>query len=198
MAVTKLSNSGVYGDKYISFLAGNPAYIPTSFESIATVTVGSGGSKTVSFSSITGIYAHLELRVIARSDRASTVDYYGFRFNSDTGSNYSKHYVGGDGSATEAGATANASTCDLYHIPAASATASIFGADIIDVIDYSNTNKYKTVRTLTGNDRNGAGRIDLFSHSWRNTNAINEITITCGIGNFVQYSHFALYGIKSA
>jgi hypothetical protein len=182
----------------LGILASSKPAAAGDFESIATVTVGSGGSKTVSFSSIAATYTHLELRVIARSDRASSVDYYGFRFNSDTGSNYSKHYVGGDGSATEAGATANASTCELYHIPAASATASIFGADIIDIVDYANTNKYKTVRTLTGNDRNGAGRIDLFSHSWRNTNAINEITITCGIGNFVQYSHFALYGIKGA
>jgi hypothetical protein len=43
--VYKLSASSVTGrTNYGSMLAGNPAFVDTDFESIATVTVGSGGA----------------------------------------------------------------------------------------------------------------------------------------------------------
>jgi hypothetical protein len=46
--VYKLSASSVTGrTNYGSMLAGNPAYVPTDFESIATVSVGSGRSNNV-------------------------------------------------------------------------------------------------------------------------------------------------------
>jgi hypothetical protein len=75
----------------------------------------------------------------------------------------------------------------------------LFGTVIIDILDYANTNKYKTQRSLGGNDRNGAGYIDFSSGNWRNTNAITSIDIKALYGTgFAQYSHFALYGIASA
>ena len=76
-------------------------------------------------------------------------------------------------------------------------TANSFGAYVVDVLDYANTNKYKTVRTLGGKDLNGSGQEGLYSNLWKNTNAITDITLkVVGGSNFVQYSHFALYGIK--
>jgi hypothetical protein len=75
-------------------------------------------------------------------------------------------------------------------------TANVFNGYVVDVLDYANTNKYKTVRALQGFDSNGDGRIYLGSNLWKNTNAVTSITLTAFSGNFVQYSHFALYGIK--
>ena len=74
--------------------------------------------------------------------------------------------------------------------------ASTFTAGVIDILDYANTNKYKTLRTLNGGDANGSGNIQIESGSWRNTAAITSITLTHNGSGFTQYSSFALYGIK--
>jgi hypothetical protein len=78
-----------------------------------------------------------------------------------------------------------------------SAAANIFGVSIIDIFDYANTNKYKTVRTLTGADRNGAGLLRMWSSNWRSLSAVTSITLYAQTTpNISQYSSFALYGIK--
>ena len=48
--------------KYRSMLAGNAAYVPSSYESIASAT-GTGSSGTITFSSIPSTYQSLQLRV---------------------------------------------------------------------------------------------------------------------------------------
>jgi hypothetical protein len=168
-----------------------------SYESIATVTVGSGGAANVEFTSIPATYTHLQIRAIARTDRAATGEWLEIQFNSDTASNYSDHYFAGNGSTASAGGQANVSYMEVNRFPAASSTASIFGAFVTDILDYANTNKNKTIRNLGGNDQNGSGEIHLGSGNWRSTNAITSIKILPGGGtNLVQYSQFALYGIK--
>ena len=116
------------------------------------------------------------------------------QFNSDTGSNYSFHYLLGNGSGTAAGGFANQSAIG-WKTP--STSANIFSAAILDILDYQNTNKYKTTRSLAGDDFNGSGAVVMHSGNWRNTAAISTVTITLTGGNsFAQYSSFALYGIK--
>jgi hypothetical protein len=172
--------------------------VTNSYESIATVTVGSGGSSTISFTSIPSTYKHLQIRAISRSDRASTAgDGMIVRFNSDTGSNYAYHYLDGNGSSATAGSDSNVTSMIIPRSGSANQTSGIFGVTVLDALDYTNTNKFKTIRTLGGNDANGSGVVALFSGLWRNTNAITSITIDQQNGtNFVQHSHFALYGIK--
>jgi hypothetical protein len=48
-----------------SAITGN--LVTTSYESIATVTVGGGGAATVAFTSIPATYTHLQIRGIGRS-----------------------------------------------------------------------------------------------------------------------------------
>jgi hypothetical protein len=74
--------------------------------------------------------------------------------------------------------------------------APIFRASVLDILDYSNTNKYKTLRALDAGDSNGSGNMEILSNLWMNTAAITSITLTLDSGNFTQYSSFALYGIK--
>jgi hypothetical protein len=74
--------------------------------------------------------------------------------------------------------------------------ANTFGTFILDILDYKDTNKYKTARSLDGSDANGSGEISLRSGSWRNTAAITSITLTPTGTGIAQYSSFALYGIK--
>ena len=184
----------------LGIIASSTLVAAGDFESIATVSVGSGGAANVEFTSIPATYTHLQVRCIARSDRAaSNFDGVAFQFNSDTAANYSAHNLSGDGSSASAEAAANASNMNAVLISGVSAGANGFGAGITDILDYANTNKYKTIRTLGGMDNNGSGLVRFSSGSWRNTNAITSIKmISTNSANFVQYSTFALYGIKSA
>jgi hypothetical protein len=167
-----------------------------AFESIATTTL-STATATVTFSSIPQTYKHLQVRYLARTDRANNEDIVQIRFNTDTGANYSRHYLFGDGASLGSGGVANETRILTDGCTGASATSGIFGVGIVDVIDYADVNKYKTLRGLTAYDRNGGGLIVVNSGSWRSTVAINTITVTSYYAsNFVQYSSFALYGIK--
>jgi hypothetical protein len=161
------------------------------------VTVGSGGSSTISFSSIPSTYKHLQIRGILRTNDTGTWNNQGMQFNGDTGSNYAFHTLYGNGSTASATATTSASSYnDFMRAASNSLTAGIFGASVVDILDYTNTSKYKTVRVLAGGDSNGAGMIGLTSGLWMNTNAITSITIIPSGGTAIQYSSFALYGIK--
>lgn len=177
-------------------LAGGVAASTNSYESISTVTVGSGGASSITFSSIPSTYKHLQIRSIARDGSGGgTLDAGGnLIFNSDTGSNYSWHALYGQGTSATAAATASTNRI-LYLSAQSGATANVFTAGITDVLDYTNTNKYKTTRQLTGEDLNGSGGIYLVSGLWMNSAAITSITIT-PTNPYAQYSSFALYGIK--
>lgn len=171
-----------------------------SFESIATTTVGAGGAADVTFSSIPSTYSHLQIRCLVRGTTAATTVGFDVQFNSDTGNNYSIHQLYGDGTSAAAYADATEPDINISSVPAASASANIFGVAVVDILDYTSLNKYKTVRMLNGWDANGSGLAALFSGLWRNTSiaAIDTIKLFPSAGNFAQYSHFALYGIKAA
>ena len=172
--------------------------LPNSYESIATTTVGSGGSSTITFSSIPSTYKHLQIRILARSNKAADVtDYLKLRYNSDSGANYSVHLLYGNGSSVTALGFASQNENWIQRVSGAGATASVFGTAVVDILDYANTSKYKTMRNLGGIDNNGSGLVYLASGSWQNTAAISSISITAGDGTSLdQYSSFALYGIK--
>ena len=179
---------------------GVAAGAATSFESIATSIVGSGGTASITFNSIPNTYTHLQIRAIARTDyTGGNFDAFKINFNSDTANNYAWHQLGGNGSTAFAQQTSTTNTVYAAYVSSNSSGSNTFGASVIDILDYANTNKYKTVRNLTGADNNGSGNLTFGSGLWQSTSAITSITIDQWDGsNFNQYSHFALYGIKSA
>jgi len=170
------------------------------YESIATVTVGSGGASSVTFSSIPSTYQHLQLRIFAQVTRATYGrGGYSMRVNSDSGNNYSQHDITGNGDAAQTVGYASQSNITLGLL--GTTTSNAFGATIVDLLDYKDTNKYKTIRSLGGVDHNGliagfGGIIGLNSNAWYSTSAISSIVITPDFSPFTQYSSFALYGIK--
>lgn len=168
-----------------------------SYESIMTVPVGAGGASSIDFTSISSAYKHLQIRIMARNgSTASGGNYLGMRFNSDSGSNYTYHALQGDGSSATAAGLASQNTVYLQRMANNNDASSIYGVLVVDLLDYANTNKYKTVRNLGAYDANGSGRIYLSSSVWMNTAAISSISITPESSTFAQYSSFALYGIK--
>jgi hypothetical protein len=177
-------------------LTGGVPVSLTDYESIETVTVGSGGAANIEFTSIASGYSHLQVRGIARGTTADTLVLVRIQFNNDTGNNYARHNLTGDGSSATSAADFTQPVGGIANISAANASASIFGTVVLDILDYANTNKYKTMRSLAGNDRNGSGTVGLFSSLWMSTSAISSVKIFPAAGNFAQYSSFALYGIK--
>jgi hypothetical protein len=170
--------------------------VTNSYESISTVTVGAGGSSTISFTSIPGTYKHLQIRYISRGSISATFTNVNVRFNSDTGNNYRTHWLDGDGSTAKGEDSGTSNLIYLGVGTGANASASVFGAGVFDFLDYANTNKYKTCRSLAGEDNNGSGFVGLISGLWMSTSAITSIDITPNSGTISQYSQFALYGIK--
>ena len=177
-----------------------PAQFATSFESIATVTVGSGGASDITFSSIPSTYKHLQIRMIAKNGTSSGFETSVLaQFNSDaTYTNYfGRHLLYGDGATAAAAANNTSGYVGAFAgIMDQQATANTFGVSVLDILDYTNTNKNKVTRSLCGTDRNGAGTIALGSGLWINTAAITSIKLVPFANNFGQYSHFALYGVK--
>lgn len=183
----------------------------SSFDSIATVSVGSGGSAFVEFTSIPSTYTHLQIRGIAKKEGTGDdgANYLEYQINGDTGSNYANHWLLGTGSAATAGNQTSASTgrIPLYMLgyTSGSGMTTTLGGFVIDILDYKDTNKYKTTRSLAGIDTNGVAtangqNVALGSSLWMNTNAITSIKLFNGNQGIdvAQYSHFALYGIKAA
>jgi len=167
-----------------SGISGNLWKPGTNFDSIATTTVGAGGSASITFSSIPSTYRHLQIRAFLKGTVASNRK---LTFNGIT-SGYFQHRLEGTGTAAVSeGYTSQAQI-------AMPITGSQWGQVIFDFLDYADTNKNKTVRMLGGFDDNGSGFVCLTSGSVANTAAITSITIAGD--TWQQYSSFALYGIK--
>jgi len=167
----------------------------SSYESIATTTVGAGGASSITFSSIPSGYQHLQIRYTARTASTSNAN-INLNVNGDTSSSAVWHVLYGTGTSAAVYQFTSA-----YIIAGQTATSAVaantFGVGVIDILDYKNTSKNKTVRSLSGADSNGAGIVYFSSGQWINTNAITSLAFTTGdAANFSQYSQFALYGIK--
>ena len=168
----------------------------TTYEAIATVTVGSGGAATFGFTSIPATYTDLLVVASLRSDRASnSIDNGWIYLNSDTSSgNYTKRRVWGDGSAVY-----SATTYDLdYYYPGSTATASTFGNLYYYIPNYAGSNN-KSFSVDSSQENNATIAINnLTAGLWSSSSAITSITFDLNNGNFVQYSSATLYGIKNS
>ena len=173
-------------------LSAGVAPVFTSYESIATQIVGSGGATSISFTSIPSTYKHLQIR--ANVIMPST--WIQLNFNSDTSSSYITHELRGNGSSA---ASYNLGIYETNGIwVGLSNSASYPVGMIVDVLDYASTSKNKTVRSLYGTDNNGSGQLSLISGAYFKTDAVTSITISADNSSypFSENAHFALYGIK--
>lgn len=173
----------------------------TAFDSIQTFAVGSGGSASITFSSIPATYKHLQIRCLIRGTvSAASFDVF-MRFNGDTGSMYTGTQFYGDGAGTPDqnglnGGTAGPNAYPFYTM-GDTGQSNVFGPGVLDIIDYANTGKYKIWKSLQGFDQNGSGGHILGRQgSYISLTAISSISLTPDSGSFKENSHFALYGIK--
>jgi hypothetical protein len=166
-------------------MAAGSTYTP-----IATTTLGSAAA-SYTFSSIPSTYTDL---VLVMNTKGSTSNYCQLRFNSDTGTNYSRTDLKGNGSTAASSRDSNRSIIDI----ASNATndTSNFNTNIIlHIMNYANTTTYKTAISRANNAATGTDAIVVL---WRSTSAINSIYIAVNTGNLEVGTTLTLYGIAAA
>lgn len=195
-----MSNAGGFKSltRYYDMLAGNTVWNPWepqgAYDALATTALTASAS-SVTFTGIPTTYKHLQLRFLADLDTADRVLRMRINGVSSTGT-YAKHGVEGNGSSASAyGVDSSSATwLDVGYVPS---TNSYPAVAIIDVLDYASSSKYKTTRSLCGNDQNGGGIVGLYSGLYMSTSAVASIEFTInGSGNFTNGSSFALYGVR--
>ena len=159
-----------------------------TYEKIATNTLGTA-TGTVTFSSISSAYTDLVLVFVGKLSAASTAF---FRYNNDSGNNYSQTDAVGDGTSVYGQRRTNQSGMRLYDVGASSNPINTL---IFNINNYSNTTTYKTT-LLRGSD--SGGEIGMGVSLWRSTAAINRIDFVVGSPTTWSVgSTFTLYGIKA-
>jgi hypothetical protein len=156
-----------------------PTYTP-----LATVTLGSSAS-SVTFSSIPATYRDLILVFAGTRTGNNNVQY---RFNSDTGTNYSTVIAAGNGSGT----TSSAESLSFLFSTSYTLQTDTQLNTILQVMDYSATDKHKT--TLLRFAQAGSG-VSMAAGRWANTAAITSVQIYTGNNDFGFGSTFSLYGV---
>jgi hypothetical protein len=161
-----------------------------TYEPIATTTLSSAAA-SVTFSTISGTYTDLRVSILALG---SSNDYPYIEINGDTGTNYSKTVLYGNGSSALSFRSTNNAKPDFVD---ATFTSGTFMNITLDLMNYSNSTTNKTILAREGNGFNGY--TSAIVTLWRNTNAITQVKfLNAGGGNFASGSTFTLYGIKAA
>jgi hypothetical protein len=181
--------------------AGGGGAAGNAYELIATEILSSSQA-SVTFSNLgdySSIYEHLQLRYVAKSTRAGVAFSNGaMRINGDTGSNYNAHYLVGNGSAVSSGSVGSSTSMLIGNQPGGTFTTNAFAAGVFDLLDVYNTNKFTTVRCLSGHVGND-NAVSLQSGLWRNTASVTSITIlNWDSANLAANSRFSLYGMRSS
>jgi hypothetical protein len=179
-------------------LAASGAGAAGAYDLLTNTVLGSNAS-SVTFSSLNTYsdYKHLQLRLVGRQSSTGTgTGSLLVNFNGVTTSSYARHYLRGNGSVTASSASTSQTRIELNNsFPANGNTANIFGAVVIDILDFSSTAKNKTIRALNGSTAT-SNFIYLQSGLFNSTNAITSIELTPESTGFLAGSRFSLYGIK--
>jgi hypothetical protein len=163
---------------------------------IATSGVLSGSTNGFIFTNIPQTFTHLQVRGFLRdSFTGSTNQSLSYLLNGDTGANYSVHRTSGDGSSTVSQGFTSQSQMFQGSIPTAIELSNVYGVIITDILDYTDTNKNKTIRSISGYDKNGGGAVMISSGAWYNTAAVTQLNCFQS-SNSVQFSRIDLYGIS--
>ena len=177
-----------------------PVLDPGSMYPLGIFTLTSTQS-SIEFTNIPQTYKHLQIRGIGRISATEANDIAGLivQYNNDTGSNYANHFIIAEGTAVST--LAQTSQTGLYtgYLPTNNSTSGCYSSTVIDILDYSNTNKNTTQRSLNGNETNNTAnsnsRVSFISGLWMNTAAVTSIRISSNYTSLLQHTSFALYGV---
>lgn len=161
--------------------AGVSAYVP-----LANITLSSS-TGTIYFDSISQSYR--DLVVIASNVSLSSSNAFGIRFNNDTGNNYNRTFIQGNGSSVGVAQDINGSIANLS-VNAFSSNGQV----IINIMDYTATDKTKT---LLSRYNNASSETTAVAAKWASTSAITSLYLTFFGSSALSGSTFALYGVTA-
>lgn len=157
-----------------------------TYDAIASTTISGSSTTTVTFSSISANYTDL---IIVYGGQGTTNANILLKLNSDTGSNYSRTYMYGDGGSVITGRESALSSLGIFYTSNSQTTS------ILQIMNYANTTTYKTILS-----RNNLSTLSTTAYvaMWKSTAAISQIDLTIDAGNYAANSVISLYGIKAA
>jgi hypothetical protein len=154
------------------------------------VTLGTAVSN-VTFSSIPSTYR--DLRVVFRGNLTTGVTGASvFAQIQGSGASFTNVRMTGNGSTTASGTESNA-RCAFYEGNGLEPTSA--GNFIGEIMDYSATDKHKTLLFRSNNIATSAGSTEAVALRWANTSAVTSIGFGTGSGTFAVGCTFALYGV---
>jgi hypothetical protein len=166
---------------------------------IATVTTTSGGF--ADFNNIPQNFTNLQIRVSGASTYTSggttgPLDTW-IGLNNQSGTVFTNgynHRLQGDGSSASATGFSQGNLLNTGFVPFGFGSTFV-GSYIIDILDYTDTNKNKVIRSMGGYDANGSGIATLYSGLAILTATVEQIRIAQNAGGFTSGSKISLYGI---
>jgi hypothetical protein len=182
----------------LGFLAGSGGIaFESDYELIQTQILGSTtASVTFDVSTFASTYKHLQIRMVARDNRAVDVNNTFFRFNSDTGTNYSYHLLAGTGSSVISDSGVSQDFGVAGTSIGTSGISNSFSPSVLDILDPFSTTKNKTTRSLSGVN-SSASQVRVWSSNWRSTASVTSLNLFPSSGaSFIAGSRFSIYGIK--
>ena len=171
---------------------------------IASQVVSGTSTSAISFANIPQTFTHLQIRVFIRSRSAAAYDaIYLTPYSTNTGANAAYHSLYGTGGGVGVNGYTGQSYAVLGYTAAANSGANCWTSAIIDILDYTNTSKNKTMRSIYGWDDNNA------SSGQPNVGLNSAVSISLGtaaisglrfiINNaFESATRFDLYGITTS
>ena len=167
-----------------------------AYDLLESETLTSSAS-SITFSSLSAYatdYKHLQIRAVMQDTSANTgLESIGVQFNGDTSSVYSRHTLKGNGSSVVSDNTTSFGS--ILIVDASGRESNVFGASVIDILDFS-ASKNTTIRALTGGNGSTSGGVNLTSGGYFNTAAVTSTTLIARGTAFAIGSRFSLIGVK--
>lgn len=170
---------------------GKDAQAQGAFDVLGTITL-TGDATSLTFNGIPQTYKHLQVRGQVRRNVGlnSTAE---MRFNNVTSASYSFH-----GSKNTTGEYSINETFMRTHWVHSNTinVADQYSAVIVDIFDYADMTKYKTIKSFGGHSMNASGIVSLYTGSFYSLDSVNSITIFNDGDIMVAGTSYTLYGIN--
>lgn len=164
--------------------------MPTTYEKIQSVTVGSGGVSNVEFTSIPQTYTDLVVKVSGRDGENNFQMNMIFNNSNSATNTYAQ--------ATGTGANAGSQGDMRFVVPASNTQADTFGVMECYITDYTSSINPKPSGILSVTEENTTtAYMRIGSNTFPSASAITSIKFqNVGTGNLPEFCTFYLYGIK--
>ena len=145
-------------------------------------------SGTVTFSNIPGTFKDLMLEITGTN--LTGAQNIWLRFNGDSGQNYSRTYLYGNGTSAVSGRNATSTPTTVAYF---AYYGTGVGTAIGHIMSYSNTNIYKTMLSRSNDP---SGTTNIATNLWQSTSAITNIVVQGDTYNLNTGTTLKLWGVS--